>query len=120
MALDAYRYKKNENESADAQFKQAEPYGKIRLGSSRIFWKRGLSWYAVSMEEVTRIYRRIEGVDTKMCCGNVNFDIQKLVLILNDGTELELTIGDGLLWEAEALYRDLKDQWPKIEYGMVK
>lgn len=111
------RYQKRENELLDQQFDQAFRYGKIRLGMDTIFWKKGLAWYHIPFSKVSRIYRRIEGVDSKMCCGNVNFDIQKLILVLHNGEELELLIGDGMLKEAEALYKRLKEQCRGIEFG---
>ena len=115
-----YSYQKKQNEQLDAEFSQASQYGKVKLGKNHIFWKKGLKWNVAELDQVSRIYRRIQGVDTKMCCGNVNFDIQKLVLICKDGTELELLIGDGMLREAEILYQKLKTGHPYISYGTEK
>lgn len=115
--LAEFRYQKNVNNLADREFENSSLYGKVRLGENSIFWKKGFSWYCVNLKEVNRIFRRIEAVDTKMCCGNVNFDIQKLVLILKDGTELEALIGDGLIREAEVLYKRLQGQAQGILFG---
>ncbi|MDY3919728.1 MAG: hypothetical protein SOZ59_12155 [Candidatus Limivivens sp.] len=113
-------YRKKENPDLDQEFAQASPYGKVKLGTRFIFWKKGLKWYRTPLEEIIRAFRRIEAVDTKMCCGNVNFDIQKLVLIGKAGTETELLIGEGNPREAEALYRDLQARCPGIAYGKEK
>lgn len=115
--LKEFQYRKKENELVDQEFVSSGSYGKVKLGEKRIFWKRGFSWYQAELGDISRIYRRIEAVDTKMCCGNVNFDIQKLVLILKDGTELEVLIGEGMPKEAEALYEALKHQADWICYG---
>lgn len=66
---------------------------------------------------IRRAYRRVEEVNSKMCCGNVNFDIQKLVLVLEEEVCVEVLIGDGIPKEAEALYKKLKDENPQIQYG---
>lgn len=117
--ISTFIYRKQENTQTDMDFKNASPYGKVKLGDQFIFWKKGLRWNAAGIDEVTRAFRRIEGVDTKMCCGNVNFDIQKLVLVSEDGSELELLIGEGTPREAEALYLDLQKRRPGIAYGKV-
>ncbi|MDO4323118.1 MAG: hypothetical protein Q4C61_11370 [Lachnospiraceae bacterium] len=115
--LKEFRYQKNTDHLLDQEFEHSSRYGKVRLGDKNIFWKKGFSWYCVKLEEVVRSFRRIEAVDTKMCCGNVNFDIQKLVLILKDGTELEALVGDGMVKEAEILYERLKVCMPDIAFG---
>lgn len=114
---ETYIYHRGENPETDQEYEQAPFYGKVKLGKQHIFWKKGFRKYAVDLEKVQRAYRRVEAVDTKMCCGNVNFDIQKLVLLLKDGTQLELLIGEGTLKEAEGLYQALQDQNPQLQYG---
>lgn len=110
-------YKKEQNELLDQEFQKADQYGKVKLADHTLFWKKGFRWSCVEMGEVKRAFRRIEAVNTKMCCGNVNFDIQKLVLILKDDTELELLIGEGTLREAEALFAALKMKNTDIQFG---
>lgn len=112
-----YIYSRGGDAAADQDFARGAAYGKVKLGREYIFWKRGLRWYGVKLSQVERVYRRVEAVDTKMCCGNVNFDIQKLVLQTDDGEALELLVGEGTLREAESLYRDLQTAYPELQYG---
>ena len=112
-----YTYKKGENTILDQEFITGEPYGKVKLAEHTIFWKQGLRWRCLDLSAVRQAFRRVEAVNTKMCCGNVNFDIQKLVLILRDGTELELLIGEGTLREAEKLFERMKEKHNGIQYG---
>lgn len=115
--LKEFQYRKKEDVSVDEIFVSADSYGKVKLAEQRIFWKRGLSWYQTEFRDISRVYRRVEAVDTKMCCGNVNFDIQKLVMVLKDGTELEALIGEGTVREAELLYEKLKELAPELRFG---
>lgn len=110
-------YKKNQISAVTEEFEQGSLYGKVKLGLDHIFWKKAFSWKYVSMAEIHRVYRRVEAVDTKMCCGKVNFDIQKLILELKDGTSCELLIGEGTPKEAEALWSVFKEQRPEILFG---
>ena len=118
--LKTYSYRKGDSPDIDQEYRQASAYGAIKKGENHIFWKKGFRWYLVDISRIQRAYRRIDAVDTKMCCGNVNFDIQKLILILEDQSHLELLIGEGKLREAEALYLRLQEQYPQIQYGKPK
>ncbi|MDO5344562.1 MAG: hypothetical protein Q4E91_02325 [Lachnospiraceae bacterium] len=110
-------FRRGQNAGMDQEFGQGAPYGKVKIGQEHIFWKKGLRWYQVEVSRIRRAYRRVEAVDTKMCCGNANFDIQKLILVLDDDTRLELLIGDGMPREGEALYQEMKNRYPQLQYG---
>ena len=119
-----YRYIKGENPVLDSEFASATVYEKIRLGKTALFWKSGLRWYWISPENAKRIYRRVEPVYGKLCCGGQSFLIEWLVLVLPDGEELVLHIGDNVVGSsvskhAEALLDSLKLSHPQIQYGKV-
>ena len=120
----SYRYSKGENPALDAQFADAREYGKIRAGETAVFWKSGLRWYFISLEKVQRIFRRVEPVYGRLCCGGQSFLIEWLVLLLEDGSELVLHVGDEIVGEsvkkaAEELLEHLKRHNPRIQYGKV-
>lgn len=114
-----FLYQKQINTALDNEFQQAAKYGKVKLGNDSIFWKKGLKWYVVPLDDVERAYRRVEEVNAKMCCGRADFDIQKLVLLLKDGAQLELLIGDAMPKEAERLFERLKAARPDMLFGKV-
>ena len=113
-----YVYIRGIDSARDEAFSSAKPFGKAKLGKEQIFWKKGLKWYCADFAQMVRVFRRVAEVDTRVCCGNTNFDIQMLVFIMFDGKELEVTVGDSLLrHEAEALYDELKAAHPELHYG---
>ena len=114
-----YRYTKGEDPRLDEQFARAKAYGKIRPAETALFWKSGLHWHCIALEGIQRIFRRIEQVHGRLCCGGRNFIIEWLVLILPDGSELVLHIGDDVRNEAAALLEHLKETHPQIPYGKV-
>lgn len=114
-----YRYHKGNDPLLDAQFAATPAFGKIRPTQSALFWKSGLHWYVVSLEGIRRIFRRVETVHGRLCCGGQNFVIEWLVLILPDDSELVLHIGDDVRKDAEALLEYLKRTHPQIPYGKV-
>lgn len=112
-----YIYKKGNDPVLDADFSAASAYSKVKPGKQALFWKFGLRWHAVPMEAVQRIFRRVEPVYGKLCCGGQSFIIEWLVLMLKDGTELVVHIGDDVKKDAEALLQALKEAHPEIQYG---
>lgn len=71
-----------------------------------------------------RAYRRVEIVNGRLCCGGASFDIQSLVLVLDDGSSREIVIGDNeigdsLKRKAERLLRDMQEAHPELQYGKV-
>ena len=118
--LKPYVYKKKANPALDAEFAGGKDYGWVRPSQDSIFWRSGLHWYVVSLAEVQRIFRRVEQVVGRLCCGGQNFVIERLVLILKDGSEVVIHIGDDVQPAAEALLQALKDTHPELEYGVQK
>lgn len=114
-----YHYVKGAHTALDTQFANASEYGKVRLAETYLFWKSGLRWYVISLEGIQRIFRRIEPVYGKLCCGGKSFIIEWLVLILPDDSELVLHIGDDVPKKAEALLEHLKNTHPQIPYGKI-
>ncbi len=113
-----WKYIRGISPDKDEDFASAKPYGNARLGSDSLFWKKGLKWYCVDFSQTVRVFRRVAEVNSRVCFGNSNFDIQMLVFITYDGKELEAIIGDSLLrHEAEALYDMIKSAHPELHYG---
>ena len=115
--LKPYVYKKGSNPALDGEFAAGKDYGWVRPGQTAVFWRSGLRWYTVALTEVQRIFRRVEPVYGKLCCGGKSFIMEKLVLILKDGTELELYIGGDIEKKAAALLDFLKEGHPEILFG---
>ena len=114
-----YLYIRQETPSLDTDFSSAVSYGKVKLGKNTIFWKKGFKWYHVELNQVQRIYRRVEHVYGKLCGGGDTYDIERLMLILKNGENVELVIGDRMAKDAIALMEHLKTSNPEIQYGNV-
>lgn len=115
--LKEYVYSKGNDPALDAQFAAASAYARVKLGQTHLFWKAGLRWYCIPIDRAQRIFRRLLPVHARLCCGGHHFMIEWLVLILPDGTELELYLGEDIQRQAEALMQALKEAHPEIRYG---
>ena len=112
-----YLFIRGEDENLDMQFERSGAYGKVRVGEDMLFWKEGLRWYRVGMAQIQRIYRQVEHVYGRLCCGGRSYDIQRLIVVLRDGSGLKMHIGDDAVREAEALMEALRGMHPEIQYG---
>lgn len=115
--LKQYLYTRQADPALDAAFDSAAPCGRVKLAAGHLFWKAGLRWYQIPLSRVTRAFRRVEYVYGKMCCGRASYDIQSLVLVLEDGTELEILMGDSMKNKAEEFFDSMRQTHPELEYG---
>ncbi len=104
-------------EDADRAWREAAAFGKVRVAEEGLYWRSGLRRYCIPFAGLRRIYRRIEGVYGRLCCGGRNFDMEYLVLDLPQGGELVIHIGDDVRKTAQALLEHLKQTHPEIPYG---
>lgn len=100
------------------EYEHALPFGNVRLGTNRLFWKSGLQLCCVELSDVRRVWRQEENVYGKLCCGGRSYVIHRLVLKLEGGKELTLHIGDDVRADAEALLRVIAERFPHIAIGM--
>ena len=66
------------------------------------------------------MFRRMDMVYGKLCCGGRTYDVQMLVIIDDQGREIEIHIGDDMKEKAEALYEELKELYPQVTFGKPK
>lgn len=99
------------------EYDHALPFGNVRLGGKRLFWKNGLKLYQVELDTVRRAYRQEENVYGRLCCGGRSYVIHRLVLCLEDGRQLTLHIGDDERAAAEALLAAIAERFPHIAIG---
>ena len=119
IKMKQYAYSKGTDAVLDGDFAAAEAFGKVKAGEKAIFWRSGLRWCAVPAAYIQRIFRRREGVIRKGCCGGKSFFIERLVMVLWNGEEIEVHIGDDIPKDAEALLSQLKKLHPALQYGKV-
>ena len=116
-----YLYTVGQNDALDNSFETAETYGKIKLGREELFFKGMLRWYVIPFSRVLRIYRRQDHVYGKLCAGGQDYDVHLLMLVLDDGSPLELHIGNDrpMLLKAEQLYAAIQAAQPQLQYGKL-
>ena len=120
--LKAYLYHRGTDQALDDAYSTSTSFGLLKLGNGVLFWKTAFRWYCVALSDAVRVYRRVEPVYGKLCCGGSSYDIESLVLVLKDGTELELLIGrngigNAIRKDAERLMMVLQEAHPELQFG---
>ena len=115
--LKPYRYTAKEDTALDAAFAKAERYENVKLDGEYLFWKPMFRWHRIPISQAQRIFRRVQDVRGRLCCGGRNFRIEWLVLLLKDGSELQIHVGDAVGPTAQARLEALQVQHPELQYG---
>lgn len=115
--LKNYRYVTGADAALDADFSAAARYENIKLGTEYLYWKPMFRWHFIPLSRVQRIFRRVQDVRGRLCCGGRSFRIEWLVLVLQDGSELQLHIGDDVEAAAKKLLESLQLHHPQLQYG---
>ena len=111
---------KNETGSAPetAEWEAAHEIGSLRIGSSHLFFKKRLTVYYISYDLITRLYRRVEMVGMKMCCGKGNMAFESLVICEGE-TELAVVHLPGTK-AAKLAMEELKEKAPHASFVCPK
>lgn len=59
--------------------------GNVRLGTETLFFKEKRKIYYIAYGEITRCFRRVMLVQTKMCCGKGNLEVENVVICGESG-----------------------------------
>lgn len=71
-----------------AEYKSGRDIGGITLGDTCLFFKVRLKVNYIPYADITRVFRRVQLVQTKMCCGKGNLEIENIVICGPDETEI--------------------------------
>lgn len=74
------------NESVlQAEYAAGRAIGNVRLGNETLYFKEKRKIYYIPYAEITRCFRRVLLVQTKMCCGKGNLEVENLVICGESG-----------------------------------
>lgn len=104
--------------SLSSDFNAAEKVGPFRVGQTAFFYRDGMKKYAIPLSDITGAFTRIEPVPTHCCCGKMDIEIYRLVIVSNGKEIADIrTEDEKLVDQAQAL---LKERIPDITIGYKK
>ncbi len=63
-----------------AEYAAGRGIGAVTLGDTCLFFKEKRKIYYIPYKDITRAFRRVQLVQTKMCCGKGNLEVENLVI----------------------------------------
>lgn len=97
----------------------AKKFGKVQIGKRGLYYQDGLKTVCVPFEKMDRVFTRVIGGTTTMCCGGVGYEYYRLVVVYQGEEIASIIVGeDGELLEQAEAY--LKEVNPNVEIGYVK
>lgn len=102
--------------SLDGEYRDAREIGKVKMGELHLFFKSGLKTWFIAYHDVHRLFRRVEAVPAKMCCGKGNFEIENLVICGEGDKELAQIQLPGKK-AAQILMKELEQRVPEAQFG---
>lgn len=97
-----------------AEYETGREIGVVRLGESRLFFRKGRKIYYIAYPEISRCFRRVMLVTSKLCCGRGDLQVENLV-ICDDTQELAMVQLPGTR-AAEMLLEELKQLAPHAAF----
>ena len=82
--------------AADAALKSdydaGRAIGNVQLGNTYLFFKEKRKLYYIPYSDMTRVFRRVMLVQTKMCCGRGNLEVENLVVCTEAGEVAQIQL----------------------------
>lgn len=115
-------YSLNQNVADDAilekEYRNARQIGAIRLGDTFFMFKSRMKNYYIPYNDIKKCFRRVMGVNLKMCCGNGEMQVENLV-IGDDERELAIIQLPGTR-AAQELMKEMKERVPDGDFSAPK
>ena len=91
--------------------------GNVQLGSEYLFFKEKRKTYYIPYADVTRVFRRVMMVQTKMCCGKGNLEVENIVICGESGELAQVQLPGARA--GKILLEEISDRAPHVQIGKV-
>ena len=102
-----------------AQYAAGRGIGAVTLGDGYLFFKDKRKVYYIPYTGISRAFRRVQMVQTKMCCGKGNLEVENLVLWGENDREIAQLQLPGAR-AGKILLEELAQRAPHIQIGKKK
>ena len=102
-----------------AEYKAGREIGCVTLGDTCLFFKVKLKVSYIPYTDITRAFRRVQLVQTKMCCGRGDLQVENLVICGSGDAELAQVQLPGAR-AGEVMMEELAQRGEHIQIGKPK
>ena len=107
-----------DNAVLEKEYKIARQIGAIRLGETCFQFRARMKNYYIPYTDIKQCFRRVMGVNLKMCCGKGEMQVENLVI--GDAEKELAVIQLPGTRAAQELMKELKDRIPDCSFAAPK
>ena len=102
-----------------AELRSGRGIGPVTMGDQYLLFKEKRKQYYIPYADITRAFRRIQMVQTKMCCGKGNLEVENLVLCTGEDVEVVQIQLPGAR-AGKIVLEELTQRAPHVQIGKKK
>lgn len=107
--------RKAEETQLEEDYAKSIVQGKFRMGETYLFRKKALGVWYLAWREILWAYRQVEDVQSRLCCGTTNYEVEHLILVTEGGGRTDIRL-EGKQ-DAEAVLAWLARRNPAADIG---
>lgn len=104
-----------EETELETDYENGRVQGKFRLGETYLFRKKTLGVWYLPWRDISWAYRQVEDVQSRLCCGTTNYEVEHLILVTKDGRRTDIRLEEKQ--DAEAVLDWLARKNPAADIG---
>ena len=108
----------NNAAALQAEYASGRVIGNVNLGAEFLFFKEKRKVYYIPYADMTRCFRRVLLVQTKMCCGKGNLEVENLVVCSEKGEVAQIQLPGERA--GKVLLEEIVKMAPHVQIGRVK
>lgn len=108
----------NNAAALQAEYASGRVIGNVHLGAEFLFFKEKRKVYYIPYADMTRCFRRVLLVQTKMCCGKGNLEVENLVVCSEKGEVAQIQLPGERA--GKILLEEIVKIAPHVQIGRAK
>lgn len=108
----------NNAAALQAEYASGRVIGNVNLGAEFLFFKEKRKVYYIPYADMTRCFRRVLLVQTKMCCGKGNLEVENLVVCSEKGEAAQIQLPGERA--GKILLEEIVKIAPHVQIGRAK
>lgn len=104
-----------DSETLKLQLENARDIGRISLGDTVLFVKKGRKTFYISYKNIHRAFRRVKAVKARICCGTGELRLEYIVLCSKTAELCEIDLPEERA--STAILEELQKKAPEIKIG---
>lgn len=108
----------NNAAALQAEYASGRVIGNVHLGAEFLFFKEKRKVYYIPYADMTRCFRRVLLVQTKMCCGKGNLEVENLVVCSEKGEAAQIQLPGERA--GKILLEEIVKIAPHVQIGRAK